>query len=78
VRGSQPRFAAANAVDGDPRTYWAPGDGVREPTLSLRLNQPCFVDRIVLREPIALGQRVERFRLEALVEGSWRALEGGT
>jgi len=78
VHGSQPRFAAANAVDGDPRSYWAASEGAREPALSLRLPAPAWVDRVVLREPIALGQRVERFRLEALVEGSWRALGAGT
>jgi alpha-L-fucosidase len=78
VRGSQQRFAAANVIDGDARSYWAANDLAREPALTLRLEKPRFVDRIVLREPIALGQRVARFRLEALVAGSWRALEGGT
>jgi alpha-L-fucosidase len=35
-------------------------------------------DRIVLQEPIALGQRVARFRVEAWVDGAWQTAADGT
>jgi alpha-L-fucosidase len=34
--------------------------------------------RIVLQEAIALGQRVEGWRADALVDGQWRAIGEGT
>ncbi len=78
TRGNAAHFAASRAIDGDPETYWAANDGRRKATITLELPQPTLVDRVVLREPIALGQRVERFSIEAKHDGAWRAIALGT
>ncbi|MEO6709500.1 MAG: alpha-L-fucosidase [Planctomycetota bacterium] len=78
TRGSGARFAAEKLVDGDPKTFWAANDGATSAILTLELAQPVLVERVVLREPIALGQRVARFFVEGRVEGRWRRIGEGT
>lgn len=46
--------------------------------LEIRFAVPTEVDRVVLSEPIALGQRVRAFTVEAEVDGAWRAITRGT
>ena len=71
-------FGPERARDGDPATYWAAEDGAHTPSLELELPAATSFDRVVLREPIALGQRVARFALSARVDGAWRPLAAGT
>ncbi len=78
TRGNDSRFGAALAIDGDPSTYWAANDGAKDPVLALRLQRPTWVDRVILREPIALGQRVAKFTLEAESDGAWHEVGVGT
>lgn len=77
-RGGDPRFAPANAVDGDDGSYWATDDGVTAGTLELRWDGPRTFDRVVLREHVELGQRVRVWRLEARVDGAWDEVAAGT
>ena len=58
--------AAASAVDGNGDTYWTPADGTIRPSLEIDLGRPVTFDRAMLQEMIATGQRVERFKLEAM------------
>ena len=74
VRGASRRYAPARAVDGKPATYWATDDTVRHASLTLSWRRPTAVNRILLGEPIALGQRIRAFRLEALVDGQWQPI----
>jgi alpha-L-fucosidase len=72
------RFGADRVLDGDAGTFWAaPGDDARG---SLTLAWPAAVtfDRVVLHEPIALGQRVAAFEIEALVDNQWRRIAVGS
>ncbi|MCO5297027.1 MAG: alpha-L-fucosidase [Fimbriimonadaceae bacterium] len=70
-------YAAANATDGNPDTFWAgaaPRDG-----LTIELGSPQVFNRVVLQEAIAYGQRVKSFSIWVRVDGSWKpAFEGGT
>ena len=77
-RGFGPNFEAEQAIDGDPETYWATSDGVLQATLTLELDAPQVVNRILLREYLALGQRVRSFSVQARVDGSWQPLARGT
>jgi hypothetical protein len=79
VRGGSAEYAAARAVDGDPDTYWATDDDVRQATLTVDLGEPTAFDRVMLQEAIALGQRVKGFAVEALVAeaGAERWIELG-
>jgi len=67
-----------NAVDGDPSTYWTPGEGRTAALLELDLGEPSTFDVVELQEPIALGQRVEEFVVEAWDGGYWREIAAGT
>ncbi|HLK57301.1 MAG TPA: alpha-L-fucosidase [Chthonomonadaceae bacterium] len=78
VRGNSRRYAAANATDGNPRTYWAAEDTVTTASLEVDLGSPQPVNRVVLQEAIALGQRVEAFTVEAFTDGQWAQVAEGT
>ncbi|MBQ9559170.1 MAG: alpha-L-fucosidase [Bacteroidaceae bacterium] len=75
VRAGSRQYQAGNVL-GPPRPnrYWATDDSVRRATLVLRFARPTEFNRILLEEPIALGQRIRSFSLEALVGGRWVAL----
>ena len=68
------RFQAGKAVDGDPDTYWAPKDGTLTGSLEFTLAQKQSVNRILLQESIALGQRVKGFTLEYHDGNSWQPI----
>jgi alpha-L-fucosidase len=80
VRGGDAGFAASAALDGDPATYWAVGDDVRSAALELAFDPPVRCDRIRIEEPLALGQRVRAFAVEARTgaDEPWRELARGT
>jgi alpha-L-fucosidase len=78
VRGGDATFAAAKAVDGDSATYWCIDDGVTAATLTIDLGAPTTFNRSMVQEHIALGQRVENYTLEALVDGEWQPIIEGT
>ena len=77
-------------TDGNLETFWAgdgrTGAGAHErmtgvspgqvsaPRLLVVLPRPVRFDRVVLQEPIALGQRIARGRIEAWVDGAWTTL----
>ncbi len=75
VRGGERQFAAAMVTDGDPETYWCPEDGTTTGTLEIRLPEPATFDVIRLREQIRLGQRVESFEVDVLVNGQWQTVD---
>jgi alpha-L-fucosidase len=77
VRGGSPRFAASAVLDADPETYWAAADETRTGWVEVALPQTATFDRVVLQEPIALGQRVQAWTLEAHTDGAWRHLAQG-
>jgi alpha-L-fucosidase len=78
VRGKSGKFAAAMAVDGNKNTYWATDDNTKAATLTIDLGKPTLFNRFLVQEYIRLGQRVKAFKLEALVDGSWKELAKAT
>jgi alpha-L-fucosidase len=80
VSASSSRHGAAprHAVDGDPRTFWAPeGDGPGA-AIEVDLGAPTRFDLIMTQEQIAEGQRVEAYRLEADAGQGWKEVARGT
>ena len=77
VRGRTGIFAPSRVNDGDPSTYWATDDGVTTGSVELSWKEPVAFERIVLQEAMALGQRVQGWRIEAEVDGAWRTLAEG-
>jgi len=78
VRGRAAAFDASRVNDGDPSTYWATEDGTASASIELEWPQPVELSRLVLQEPIALGQRVERWTADAWVDGRWTPIGEGT
>jgi len=71
-------YRPLNVNDGNPETYWASPDGITDSKVIIRLGEKTEVNRIVIQEYIQLGQRVEEFTVEALIDGEWKQLIDGT
>jgi alpha-L-fucosidase len=79
TRGADSRFAPANALDEDPATYFAAGDGQESATIEFDLGAPKTFDHIVAGEHIALGQRVRSFHVAAETSpGTFEVIARGT
>lgn len=78
VRGDDPAFGPAALLDEDTASFWAAEAGERESWIELDLQSVQQFDRIVLQEPVALGQRVRSFAVQAKVEGVWQEIARGT
>ncbi len=74
VRENSRKFREANVIDGKPDTYWATDDGTVEASLTVEFSQPTTFNRFLAQEYIPLGQRVRKFRIEAMVDGAWQTL----
>lgn len=68
------RHRASRLTDGDIESYWCPKETDKQPSVEIKLEQPATFDVVRLREQIRLGQRVEAFQLEAMVDGSWKTI----
>jgi alpha-L-fucosidase len=78
VRGNVNQFAAAMAVDGNKKTYWATDDNVKQASLTIDFGKPTKFNRFLVQEYIRLGQRVKAFTVEALVDRNWKELAKAT
>lgn len=68
------RHRASRLTDGDIESYWCPKETDKQPSVEIKLEQATTFDVVRLREQIRLGQRVEAFQLEAMVDGSWKTI----
>lgn len=73
-----PAHGASAAVDLDVDTYWTTVAETETATLEFDLKKEKNFDRAMLMENIAVGQRVESFRLEAFRNGNWKEFSRGT
>lgn len=78
TRGGSARFAAGNATDNNPDSYWATDDSVTAAALEIDLGRPVQFNRFVAQEYIRLGQRVKTFAVDGWVNGAWKQLAEGT
>ncbi len=78
VRGSSETFAGKNTVDGNKNTYWATDDNVKTASITFEFDKPTDINRILLQEYIALGQRVKAFNVEVKVDGNWKTAANET
>lgn len=69
---------AAKAVDRDPLSYWSAADGKTSATLEVDLGQPTAFNVVNLQEPVFMGQRVKKYRVEYRVDGTWKIFSEGT
>lgn len=78
VRAGNATFAAAMALDGDGKTYWATDDGVTSGELVAEFGAPTTFDVVRVSEFIPLGQRVEKFSVEYFDGKDWKELCKGS
>ena len=76
--GSEAQFGAGLLRDGSDTTYWATDDNVRSAELRLDWNAPQSIRYLMIQEPVFMGQRVSRFRIETETEDGVRVLASGT
>jgi alpha-L-fucosidase len=64
-------FDGSKAVDNQLCTYWAAASGMMTGTLTVTPSSPITFQVISVREPIELGERVTKYHVEILQNGSW-------
>lgn len=69
-------FAKEDLTDGSIETYWEGRPGKSD--LEMELDGGTEFDRLLLRENITRGQRIEAFTLECQLDGKWQTLFRGT
>ena len=77
---SSPRvmFPGSNVNDGNNSTYWTTVDGATAGAIGLTWPAPITINRVVLQEAIALGQRVEGWSVEVPLDSKWTRIAQGT
>jgi len=78
IRMNQRNFLPVNVLDNNLTTYWATDDSVLPAELTLSFDEPILFDRIMIREPIHLGQRIAGFRIEVKEQNEWHSIFEGT
>lgn len=71
-------YGAGQILDERQDTFWAADDSVNSATLEIELPALQVFNVVSLREPITLGQRIEKYRVEAFVNGAWTTISQGT
>ena len=78
VRGNfAGKYGPALMLDGDPETYFATDDDVKEVEIEFALAGMKTFNRVQLQEYIPLGQRVESFEIQVRTGGSWKSWGSG-
>lgn len=76
--GTNRTYEAANMIDGDKETYWAPKDGTLSASITLSWDTPQTIRYVSLMEFIRKGQRVKGFKIETSNDGVTWTPKGGT
>jgi alpha-L-fucosidase len=70
-----PEYAAV--VDGNADTFWSAPPDSRSAVIELNFVAPIAFDRAVTMEWLADGQQIEKYSIEAIVDGKWVTLHTG-
>ena len=71
-------YEPSKVNDGNPETYWTTNDLQTSGDIIINLGSKIEVNRIILQEYIKLGQRVQEYKVSALLNGDWKPLIDGT
>ncbi len=72
--GGDPRLA----FDDDPDTFWSAPANSRKGLLEVSFPQPISLDRTVVMEWLNVGQRIQKYDIQAWDGKSWQTLHAGT
>lgn len=78
TRSGDKKYAASNAVDGDKDTYWTTDDWTEAATVEFNLPARKTFNCVMLQEYIKIGQRVEKFTIEARIDDDWKQIAAAT
>jgi len=67
-----------NTIDGQKNTYWTTEEGIEKVSLEYNFTVRKEIDVVMLQENIRIGQRIEKFHLEAWVFNKWKKIAQGT
>jgi alpha-L-fucosidase len=66
-------------TDGNPGTYWIADRFDRNPEIVIKLDGNRTFDRVMIQEPIMIGQRISGFHIDAEISpGNWQTIAEGT
>ncbi len=71
-------FSPANITDNDADSYWAAANDKRQASLEMAIDSTRKFDRILLQEPVRLGQRISSFDVQILRSNGWQTIASGT
>ena len=71
-------FKPSFILDRNKNTYWATADANHQASLILEFKEPVNFDIISLQEYIPLGQRVDSYTIEMMVNNQWKHLAAGS
>ena len=78
-RGNSPEYSPLKTIDDETmNTYWATNDGVQNASITFSWDKPVEVNRLVLQEHIALGQRVQEFEVQIKESNGYKKIVEGT
>jgi alpha-L-fucosidase len=78
VRGGDAAYEASQVLDKDLSTYWATDNRRTSGTLTITLDEPATFNVIRMQEPITMGQRVKKYRVQAYNNNGWETISEGT
>lgn len=79
VRGNNVElYGPVHVVDGKSDTYWTMDDGETTGWIDIHLGHACSVNGFIVKEHIALGQRIGGYVIEATVDGEYKIVANGT
>lgn len=78
VRGNDAACTAANALAASRDKFWSTDDNVTSASLEIDLGGATEFNVFRSEEAIALGQRVQEYKVEGLISGEWKTIASGT
>lgn len=78
TRGNSKKYKAGNVTDGNPETYWATDNDVKQASVTIDFGTPTEFNRLLLQEYIQLGQRVKQFTVDVLISDQWQEIASQT
>lgn len=78
IRGNAREFSPDMCSDENDGKYWATDDAFSTGYITLKFDSPIVFDRVVIKEQIALGQRVEEHSIWIKDKSDWKKVGSGT
>jgi alpha-L-fucosidase len=78
VRGGSEKFGPGKVCDNDPETFWGTDDNMESAEVIADFGKEAKFNRVKLGEYLPLGQRIDKFGIDAWAGGKWWLIGEGT